>query len=85
MRRLEDRPKTGETHLSPLTEDPGRERNRQNSGDLLRWQTGPPSLAIEVVILKDVPVKCPFGAQSLMRMGEIVRDDITTARNGLRS
>ena len=55
MRRLEDRPKTGETHLSPLTEDPGRERNRQNSGDLLRWQTGPPSLAIEVADPKRRP------------------------------
>ena len=47
MRRPEDRSTTGEMHLSQPTEDPGRERNTQNSGDLLRWQIGPPSPATD--------------------------------------
>ena len=47
MRKLENRPMTVETRPSPQTEDPGRERNRQNSGDLLRWQTNRPSPATD--------------------------------------
>ena len=45
MRKPEDRPTTVETHLSSQTEDPGREKNRLNNDDLLRWQTNRPSPA----------------------------------------
>ena len=47
MRKLEDRPTTVETLLSPQTEDPGREKNRLNNSDLLRWQTNRPSPATD--------------------------------------
>ena len=35
----EDRPRIGERCSCPLTEGLGKERNRSNSGDSLRWQT----------------------------------------------